>query len=107
MNESNEPFRLVRFWEIVVKNHEIFQKFKEGKFETQMINSMQWLMVASNPASNSPMVKRIASDLSFIYIQWKYKEVCNEIAALQERVSNGQVPPKTLRRRRRRSSTSQ
>jgi hypothetical protein len=26
--ESNEPNRLVRFWEIVVKNHEIFNKFK-------------------------------------------------------------------------------
>ena len=26
--EANEPNRLVRFWEIVVKNHQIFNKFK-------------------------------------------------------------------------------
>lgn len=58
----------------MVKNHEIFQKFKESKFETQMINSMQWLMVTSNPAANNPLVKKIASDLSFIYIQWKYRD---------------------------------
>mgnify|MGYP006898481783 CR=1 FL=1 len=51
-----------------------------------MINSMQWLMVASNPASNSPMVKRIASDLSFVYIQWKYKDVCDEIKVQRQRL---------------------
>jgi hypothetical protein len=26
--ENNEPNKLVRFWEIVVKNHKIFHKFK-------------------------------------------------------------------------------
>ena len=26
--ENNEPSKLVRFWEIVVKNHSIFHKFK-------------------------------------------------------------------------------
>ncbi len=35
---------------------------------------MQWLMVTSNPSSQNPLVKKIASDLSFIYIQWKYKD---------------------------------
>lgn len=52
----------------MVKNHEIFNKFKESKFETQMVNSMQWLMVATNPTSTNPLVKKIASDMSFIYI---------------------------------------
>ena len=56
-----------------------------------MINSMQWLMVASNPASNSPMVKRIASDLSFIYIQWKYKDVCDEIEIYRQKLNNGEI----------------
>jgi len=35
---------------------------------------MQWLMVANNPTSTNPLVKKIASDMSFIYIEWKYKE---------------------------------
>ena len=39
-----------------------------------MVNSMQWLMVANNPTSTNPLVKKIASDMSFIYIEWKYKE---------------------------------
>ena len=80
--EPNEPNRLVRFWEIVVKNHQIFNKFKEYtvannriKFETQMVNSMQWLMVANNPTSQNPLIKKIASDMSFIYIEWKFKDV--------------------------------
>ena len=38
-----------------------------------MINSMQWLMVGTNPAAHNPLIKKIASDLSFIYIQWKYR----------------------------------
>jgi hypothetical protein len=50
---------------------------------------MQWLMVASNPASNSPMVKRIASDLSFIYIQWRYKDVCDEIKTYRNKLTKG------------------
>ncbi len=29
---------------------------------------MQWLMVANNPTSTNPLVKKIASDMSFIYI---------------------------------------
>lgn len=78
-DESSEPTKLVRFWEIVVKNHEIFNKFKESKFETQMVNSMQWLMVATNPTSTNPLVKKIASDMSFIYIEWKFKEVRDKI----------------------------
>jgi hypothetical protein len=45
-----------------------------SKFETQMVNSMQWLMVANNPTSTNPLVKKIASDMSFIYIEWKFKE---------------------------------
>lgn len=36
---------------------------------------MQWLMVANNPTSSNPFVKKIASDMSFIYIEWKFKEV--------------------------------
>jgi hypothetical protein len=39
-----------------------------------MVNSMQWLMVANNPTSSNPLVKKIASDMSFIYIEWKFKE---------------------------------
>lgn len=39
-----------------------------------MVNSMQWLMVANNPTSTNPLVKKIASDMSFIYIEWKFKE---------------------------------
>ena len=39
-----------------------------------MVNSMQWLMVANNPSSTNPLVKKIASDMSFIYIEWKFKE---------------------------------
>lgn len=74
-DDTTEPTRLVRFWEIVVKNHHIFHKFKEVKFETQMVNSMQWLMAGNNPTSTNPLVKKIASDMSFIYIEWKYKEV--------------------------------
>lgn len=35
---------------------------------------MQWLMVANNPTSSNPLVKKIASDMSFIYIEWKFKE---------------------------------
>ena len=36
---------------------------------------MQWLMVGNNPTSTNPLVKKIASDMSFIYIEWKFKEV--------------------------------
>lgn len=46
-----------------------------------MVNSMQWLMVANNPTSGNPLVKKIASDMSFIYIEWKFletKEKLNE-----------------------------
>lgn len=82
-DESSEPTKLVRFWEIVVKNHEIFNKFKESKFETQMVNSMQWLMVATNPTSTNPLVKKIASDMSFIYIEWKFKEVRDKIKNIE------------------------
>ena len=39
-----------------------------------MVNSMQWLMVANNPTSTNPLVKKIASDMSFIYIEWKFKQ---------------------------------
>ena len=44
-----------------------------------MINSMQWLVVTSNPNSQNPLVKKIASDLSFIYIQWKYQDTKNKL----------------------------
>jgi hypothetical protein len=84
----------VRFWEIVVKNHEIFQQFKESKFETQMINSMQWLMVTSNPSSQNPLVKKIASDLSFIYIQWKYRDIKQK---LEETMAKARLDPNTSR----------
>lgn len=92
--DTNEPFRLVRFWEIVVKNHEIFQQFKCGKFETQMINSMQWLMVTSNPSSQNPLVKKIASDLSFIYIQWKYRDIKQR---LEEQLVKARTDPTVTR----------
>ena len=92
--DVNEPFRLVRFCEIVVKNHEIFQQFKESKFETQMINSMQWLMVTSNPSSQNPLVKKIASDLSFIYIQWKYRDIKQR---LEEQLARARRDPNTTR----------
>ena len=78
-DENSEPTRLVRFWEIVVKNHLIFHKFKEVKFETQMVNSMQWLMVGNSPTSSNPLIKKIASDMSFIYIEWKFKEVSEKM----------------------------
>jgi len=45
-----------------------------------MVNSMQWLMVANNPTSTNPLVKKIASDMSFIYIEWKYKEAKSKLA---------------------------
>jgi hypothetical protein len=51
-----------------------------SKFETQMVNSMQWLMVANNPTSTNPLVKKIASDMSFIYIEWKFKEARGKLA---------------------------
>jgi len=40
-----------------------------------MVNNMQYLMVANNPSSTNPLVKKIASDMSFIYIEWKFKEI--------------------------------
>jgi len=45
-----------------------------------MVNSMQWLMVANNPTSTNPLVKKIASDMSFIYIEWKFKEAKLKLA---------------------------
>ena len=36
-----------------------------------MINSMQFIFVSS---SSNHLYKKIASDLSFIYIEWQYKE---------------------------------
>jgi hypothetical protein len=45
-----------------------------------MVNSMQWLMVANNPTSTNPLVKKIASDMSFIYIEWKFKEAKAKLA---------------------------
>lgn len=44
-----------------------------------MVNSMQWLMVANNPTSQNPLIKKIASDMSFIYIEWKFKEVKDKL----------------------------
>jgi hypothetical protein len=49
-----------------------------------MVNSMQWLMVANNPTSTNPYIKKIASDMSFIYIEWKLKEVRNKIKGLTQ-----------------------
>ena len=37
-----------------------------------MINSMQYIFVAGN--SNN-LYKKIASDLSFLYIEWQYQEL--------------------------------
>lgn len=45
-----------------------------------MVNSMQWLMVGNNPTSGHPMVKKIASDMSFIYVEWKYNETKEKLA---------------------------
>lgn len=44
-----------------------------------MVNSMQWLMVANNPTSSNPLVKKIASDMSFIYIEWKFKQAKSKL----------------------------
>jgi len=45
-----------------------------------MVNSMQWLMVANNPTSSNPLIKKIASDMSFIYIEWKFKEAQQKLS---------------------------
>ena len=44
-----------------------------------MVNNMQYLMVANNPSSTNPLVKKIASDMSFIYIEWKFKEIKDKL----------------------------
>jgi hypothetical protein len=64
-------FALGRFWHIFIKNHQIYYKYREN-FNTQMINSMQYIFVAGN--SNN-LYKKIASDLSFLYIEWQYMEL--------------------------------
>ena len=47
-----------------------------------MINSMQYILVSSTSTSNNHN-KKIASDLSFIYIEWQYKEVCEQLKLLK------------------------
>lgn len=50
-----------------------------------MVNNMQFLMVANNPSSSNPLVKKIASDMSFIYIEWKFKEIKNKLKELPQK----------------------
>lgn len=55
---------------------------------------MQWLMVTSNPAANNPLVKKIASDLSFIYIQWKYRDTKKKLEEYMAKIANDpRIPP--------------
>jgi len=44
-----------------------------------MINSMQYIMMQPNPINSNVMNKKIAWDLSFLYIEWKFKELREEI----------------------------
>jgi hypothetical protein len=55
---------------------------------------MQWLMVTSNPSSQNPLVKKIASDLSFIYIQWKYRDIKQK---LEEVMGKARIDPNMTR----------
>ena len=41
-------------------------------------------MVANNPSSTNPLVKKIASDMSFIYIEWKFKEIKEKLKELPQ-----------------------
>jgi hypothetical protein len=45
---------------------------------------MQYLMITNNPSSNNPLVKKISSDMSFIYIEWKFKEVKEKLKDIQD-----------------------
>ena len=48
-----------------------------------MINSMQYIMVSTNPTSPSHQHKKIAWDLSFLYIEWKFKELRDQLSRAQ------------------------
>jgi len=55
--------------------HKIFSKYK-SYFFTQMINSMQYLVL---PLHQSSMYKKIAIDLALIYIEWQYQDIKEKI----------------------------
>lgn len=44
-----------------------------------MINSMQWIMVTTNSTPANAFLKKIAIDMSFVYIEWKFKDVREKI----------------------------
>jgi hypothetical protein len=49
-----------------------------------MINSMQCLVISTNPTSTQPVVKKVSSDMSFIYNEWKYEELKTRLDARGE-----------------------
>jgi hypothetical protein len=66
-----------------------------------MINSMQWLMVTGNPNCQNPLVKKIASDLSFIYIQWKYRDTKQKLDEYMEKIKgNSEISQEEINRTR-------
>lgn len=69
---------LLRFWQIFIKNHAVYFNYRR-QFMTQMINSMQYIMMQPNPISSNVINKKIAWDLSFLYIEWKFRELREEL----------------------------
>lgn len=67
--------------------HKIFAKYK-SYFFTQMINSMQYLVL---PLHQSSMYKKIAIDLALIYIEWQYQDIKEKIGKEPESDNKYQV----------------
>ncbi|KAL4497765.1 hypothetical protein ABPG72_000520 [Tetrahymena utriculariae] len=75
-DDSNQKHAiLIRFWQIFIKNHQIFQQYRK-QFSPHMINSTQQLIIqATRQTSSQNSQNKIAWDLTFLYIEWSFIEM--------------------------------
>lgn len=71
---SDNTMSIIRFWQIFIKNNEVYYIYRKN-FIQYMITSMQILIQPQNLMANHLLSKKIAWDLAYLFIEWKYREL--------------------------------